>query len=117
MSDVAYLLSFNAGSFAGAMIASWVLLLLVLFLARKVVTFNFPPWRDLLWQAAVISLVANLAFFLLLPLAYPLAWLAFVAVSYVMMQYWFRIDLVAALVILAIYVVVRFVAGLLLMSP
>ncbi|MGB3088312.1 MAG: hypothetical protein WBC53_11435 [Phycisphaerae bacterium] len=46
----------------------WVLLLIAMLITRKVGDISFPPLRELLWKAAMVSLVTEAVLMALVPI-------------------------------------------------
>ena len=90
-------------------IVSWVTLLIVVPIARKLADFAWPPWPEALWKLAVIALAGNVITVALDPVNALLSWAVGGVVFWVLMVKWFEIDLFGAIVIVFVSWIVRVV--------
>ena len=106
-----YVVIFLAGT-----VVSWVTLLIVLPLAQKLADFGLPSWPNLLWQVAVVAAIVTGVSMALQPVGSVVAWLVSFVVFWILMVKWFDVDFFGAIVIVAVSLVVRTVANVLLIG-
>ncbi|GAH67003.1 unnamed protein product, partial [marine sediment metagenome] len=86
---------------------SWVSLLIIVPIARKLADFAFPPWPEALWKLAVIALACNVVAVALDPVHFILSLVAGAVVFFTLMVKWFEIDFFGAIMIVIVSWVVR----------
>ncbi len=86
---------------------SWISLLIVIPISRKLADFSMPPWPETLWKLAVVAASGNLLAIVLGPVHFVLGWIAGVVVFFIFMVKWFHVDLFGAVIIVVVSWVVR----------
>jgi len=86
---------------------SWISLLIIIPISRKLADFSMPPWPETLWKLAVVAASGNLLTIVLNPVNVVLSWVAGAVVFFVFMVKWFHVDLFGAVIIVVVTVVVR----------
>lgn len=85
----------------------WITLLVVVPIAGRIASFSFPGWGPALWKLGVIALAVNVLSAIIGEFNGTLAWIAAVVVFWVLMVKWFDVDLLGAVVIVAVSWLVR----------
>ena len=93
--------------FVIASLISWVSLLIIIPIARKVADFSMPPWPETLWKLAVIAAAGNGVAVVLDPLNTFLSWAVGIFVFFGLLYKLFDVDFFGALVIVVVSWLVR----------
>jgi hypothetical protein len=92
-----YVLAFLIGT-----LVSWVMLLIVVPIARKLADFSMPPWPETLWRLAIVAAAVNLVTIALDPVNAIVSWVAGAIVFFTLMVKWFDVDLFGAVIIVVV---------------
>ncbi len=95
---------------------SWVMLLIIIPIARKLADFSMPPWSQALWKLAVVAAVVNAIEIGLDPVNGWLSWIVSAIAFWVLMVKWFDVDFFGAVIIVVVTAVVRTLVITLLMA-
>ena len=88
---------------------SWIVLAIVMPIARKLSDFSLPPWQETVPKVGVIAAMTYLTqYFVGAFISGFLGYVASVIVFFAMLYKWFDIDAWAAMVIVIVSWVVRF---------
>lgn len=99
-----YVIAFLVGT-----LISWISLLIVIPISRKLADFSMPPWPETLWKLAVVAASGNLLTIVLDPVHFVLGWVAGIVVFFVLMVKWFNVDFFGAVVIVVVSWIFRIV--------
>jgi len=92
---------------------SWITLIIVMPIARKLSDFSLPPWQQTVPRLGVVAAATVLTQVLLVTfvngfLGYVVGYVASVIVFFALLYKWFDIDVWAAVVIVVVSRVVQF---------
>ena len=89
-------------------ILSWILLLIVIPIARRIADFSLPPWPETLWKLAVVAVVGSTINVVLDPVNTWISLIASFVVFMVFMVKWFDVDFFGAVIIVVVSQFVRY---------
>ena len=97
-------------------IISWISLIIVIPIARKMAEFSMPPWPETLWKLAIVSACGNAVAMGLDPINGFLSWIVGAIVFWTFMVKWFDVDFFGAVIIVVVSWFLRIVFGGMLMA-